>query len=327
MIIHSAQDVQKIIKSVGVESALRANIASLKEAFAHINQYDVRPRVGYHNSQGVFDVMPVLSERYFVFKYVNCHPANLMMGMPTIMGVYVLVDAQTGAPLLIADAAILTALRTAAMQALACQVVRLHHPKVMGLIGCGAQAEFLISALCQVLDLDKVVLCDSDVAAAEKCQSHLGTKLNVVIGSMEQVLKESEVLVTATAANTHNKLFQQLPSQLQMILAVGGDTSGKTELDPAVINQCQIMVELLEQAKVEGEIQQLKNHNKVSEISKIIHNPLDSRDGCILFDSVGIALEDMVVLEWYYKLCDLGSAVPFCEQPENPKDLFGQVVS
>lgn len=326
MIIHSSQDVQRLIKSYGIEAALRANISALHKAFTSIDQYDVRPRVGYHNKEGVFDVMPVLSQRRFVFKYVNCHPANLTMGKPTIMGLYVLVDAKTGEPHLIVDAAILTAIRTAAMQALACQIVKLNNPQTLGLIGCGAQAEFLILALREVLDFKSLLIYDNDKVAAEKCRSHMHKKIDVSIASMDRLLHESDVLVTATAANAHNQLFQVLPKQLQMIIAVGGDTSGKTELSPKVLNKCQIMVEFLTQAKEEGEIQQLKNHDNIHEISKIIDNPLDSRDGCILFDSVGIALEDLVVLEWYYQLCDFGEDTDFCEQPKNPKDLYGQVV-
>ena len=67
--------------------------------------------------------MPVADARYYSFKYVNGHPQNPHIGLPTVMALGVLADVATGIPLLVSELTLTTALRTAAMSAVAAQAL------------------------------------------------------------------------------------------------------------------------------------------------------------------------------------------------------------
>ena len=81
-------------------------------------------------------------DRLYSFKYVNGHPKNTAAGLLTVTAFGVLADVATGYPLLLSEMTFVTALRTAAVSALAARHMARADSRVMALIGNGAQSEF-----------------------------------------------------------------------------------------------------------------------------------------------------------------------------------------
>ncbi len=326
MIIQSADSINKFIQAHTVEQCLSDMRQGLLVAFTEIALFEQKPRSSFYIDQGVFEDMPVLGPDYYAMKYINCHPQNINQQLPTIMGVGLLVERQTGRPLMIADMALLTAIRTAAMQALVLSQCRLQNPQNLACIGCGAQAEFLCLAMSQVMDLQQVTLFDIDTYAAMRCAQHLSERGIVVevATSADMCASHADVLITSTCSYQRQCLMTELPKRCQFIAAVGGDAPGKTEFSADIVEKCQVVTEYIDQALIEGEIQGRKDLD-VRDVHSIISQNLDVRDGCIFHDSVGIALEDYVALSWLYSRCNAKDQ-QFCAQPADPKNLFSLVV-
>lgn len=79
-------------------------------------------------------------------KLVTIFPANAARGLPSVLGVYLLLDGATGAPLAALDGARLTTWRTAAASALAGRYLARKGASRMVMVGAGAMSPFLVRA-------------------------------------------------------------------------------------------------------------------------------------------------------------------------------------
>jgi len=89
-------------------------------------------------------------------KWVNVHPANPAKGLPSIMAIIVINDPATGVPLAVMDGLLITKLRTAAAAAVAAKALARPGSRVVGLVGCGGQADAQVLALAELFHLDHV---------------------------------------------------------------------------------------------------------------------------------------------------------------------------
>ena len=112
--------------------------------------------------------------------------------------------------------------------------------------------------------------------------------------------------------------------------AIGGDCAGKTELDPEILSRGKIVVEFMEQSKMEGEIQNYDPARVYAELWELTSQKKPGRtsdDEIMIFDSVGFALEDYTILKLVYSLAEdfhvghMLDMVP--ESVKDPKNLWG----
>ena len=112
------------------------------------------------------------------------------------------------------------------------------------------------------------------------------------------------------------------------INALGGDCPGKTELSYDLVESSHVVVEYLQQSKIEGEIQQMPKEYTCPELHEIVSKKLDlnvSKDGTIIFDSVGFALQDYSILRLTYKLAkelNIGMDLNLIPDLKDVKDLY-----
>ena len=88
--------------------------AYLEADYRRWAEFDKTPRVAAHSADGVIELMPIADASLYSFKYVNGHPKNHRLGLPTVMAFGVLADVATGAPVLLSELTLTTAMRTAA---------------------------------------------------------------------------------------------------------------------------------------------------------------------------------------------------------------------
>jgi alanine dehydrogenase len=81
---------------------------------------------------GDFRAMPARGDGVALLKWITSFPGNPARGLPTVMGVICLSDAETGAPLMLLDARAVTALRTGAVAAVATQASARRRRRVTG---------------------------------------------------------------------------------------------------------------------------------------------------------------------------------------------------
>ncbi len=327
----TVDDVKNIIRKVTLKTFFTQLIDQLESDFHRWNDFDRMPRVASHFPHGVIELMPISDKDYYAYKYVNGHPYNPKDQKQTVVATGMLADVATGYPVLLSEMTILTALRTAATSALASKYLALPNSDTFGIVGTGAQSEFQVLAHHYALGLNKVFYYDLDPQAMEKFKNNLaGYDMELIACENAQAVVEGvNVVTTATAKKAHVQvLYPEWISAGMHINGIGGDCPGKTELGPDILSKAKIIVEMLEQSYLEGEIQHLDKDDVYAELWEIISGKKSARDGgdeITLFDSVGFALEDYSVLRLVYRLAEefhVGHVLDMVPDTPDPKNLF-----
>ncbi|MEM0308057.1 MAG: ornithine cyclodeaminase [Thermofilaceae archaeon] len=328
-------DVAEVVRAEGLDRFLDQLIHRVEDAFRRWRELTVVPRVSFSYPSGVMEVMPASDQRWYAVKIVNGHPGNPKRGLLTVAAVAVLADADTGYPVMVADATLLTALRTGAASAVATKHLARRGSRVLGIIGTGAQSEFLCLAISRVAPVERITYFDIDSRAMEKFRRNMegfGFEL-AAASSGREVAESADILVTATAARGRRQVVKRewLKPGVH-INAVGGDAPGKTELDPEILKGAKVVVELLEQALIEGEVQNVGREFVYAELWEVVSGlkPGRTSEGEVtVFDSVGVAVEDWAALTLLYELAErrgAGRDLDLLPTVTDPKDLFSLLI-
>jgi ornithine cyclodeaminase/alanine dehydrogenase-like protein (mu-crystallin family) len=283
--------------------------------------------VGVHVEEGGFHVkIAGLKGRpgYVAAKTNANFPDNpRRFGLPTIQGTVVLADATHGTPLAIMDSASVTTLRTAAATGVAARYLARRQARTATVVGCGAQGEFQLAALAAVLPLRRVWTLDADRARAE----HLARRARATLGidaepadDLTTALRASEVCVTCTPSRRALVMAADVQPGT-FVAAVGADSEGKHEIDPALLATSTLVVDVLEQCAQIGDLQHalaagLMTREQVhAELADVVagRRPGRTRDDEItVFDSTGTALQDVAAAVAVYeraRACGRGTDV------------------
>jgi ornithine cyclodeaminase len=335
-------DIQRLVRRVGVGAFIERLAAEIEADYRRWDAFEKSPRVASHSAAGVIELMPASDGRQYAFKYVNGHPKNTASGLLTVTAFGVLADVDTGYPLLLSELTLTTALRTAAMSALAARWLARTGSRSMALIGNGAQSEFQAIAFHRLLGVRELRLYDTDPAATAKLERNLRAMpgleaLHIVrAGSTAEAVSGADIVTTATADKRNAVILTPAMIRPGMHLnAVGGDCPGKTELHADILTRpdAHVVVEFAPQSRIEGEIQQLPADFAVTEFAAIVSGSVPGRtsvDTVTVFDSVGFALEDFSALRLLHRLlsehADLRRTIDLVPALDDPKDLFGGVL-
>jgi ornithine cyclodeaminase len=241
--------------------------------------------------------------------------------------------------MLLSEMTFTTALRTAAMSALAARRMTRAGSRVMALIGNGAQSEFQAIAFHRMLGVREIRLFDTDPEATAKLKLNLEAERlpglqAIACTSAREAVRGADIVTTATADKRNALILTPDMIEPGMHLnAVGGDCPGKTELHVDILRspRARIVVEFEPQARIEGEIQQLAPSEGVIEIVDVLSGKhpgrTDDRDVTI-FDSVGFALNDFSALRYLERLNREqggGATIDLIPRLDDPKDLYGEL--
>ena len=325
-------DMVRIIQRKGLAACI-ADVAGRIEAhYLRWAQFDKSARLACHSAGGVIELMPIADAHEFAFKYVNGHPGNTRLGLPTVMAFGVLADVDTGLPRLLCELTLVTAIRTAATSALVAQRLARPGSRSMALIGNGAQSEFQAIAFRDLVGIRELRLFDLDRAASAKLAANLaGQGLAVMIcASIAEAVRGADIVTTVTAdKNLATIITPEMVEPGMHFNAVGGDCPGKTELHRGVLAAASVFVEFEPQTRIEGDIQQMPADFPVTEFWRVLAGEQPGRSHAAqvtVFDSVGFALEDHAALGFVRDAAaalGIGDRVELVPQSANPKNLFG----
>jgi hypothetical protein len=158
----------RLVDETGVAEFLAALSDALRDDFLRWREFDKKARVASHSHLGVIELMPVADDGAYAFKYVNGHPHNTQVGLPTVMAFGVLAEVDTGYPVLLSELTLTTALRTAATSAMAAKALARPDSRSLALIGNGSQSEFQALAFHALLGIEEVRVFDTDPHATDK---------------------------------------------------------------------------------------------------------------------------------------------------------------
>jgi ornithine cyclodeaminase len=248
----------------------------------------------------------------FSLKALCLIPDNPTRGLDTHQGVVALFDGEIGVPLAILDASAITAVRTAAVSAVATAALAREDAHVFAILGAGVQARSHVNALLRVRPFDQV-----RVYAPSRDHAHAvidsiehtagnGTITAAATATAREAVDGADVVVTATTSRTPVLELEWL-SPGTHINAVGASTPDAQELTPQTIAACALYADSRESIRNEaGEFraaieQGLIGEDHVrAELGELLAGMGPGRqtdEEITLFRSLGLAVEDLAAAQ------------------------------
>lgn len=247
-------------------------------------------------SHGQLLLMPAEWGRYAGVKVATVAPGNRALRRPRIQGTYLLLDAATLGPLATLDGPALTAVRTAAVSALAVDVLAPTSASRLVVFGTGPQARGHVAAIRAVRPVSSVVVVGRSASRARTFASEVDGRA----GSPADVA-DADVVVCATTARTPVFDGTLLPAGATVV-AVGSHEPDAREVDDAVVGASTVVVEARSAALREaGEVVQavtagVLEPSTLVGLADVVRGTVVVEPGRpVLFKSVGMAWEDLVV--------------------------------
>ena len=293
-------------------------IAAVERAFRlHGEGKAPKPGVlGVHASHGTFHIKAGILDvgrPYFAAKTNANFPGNMERhGLPTIQGVIVLFDAERGTPLAILDSREITSLRTGAATAVAAKYLARDDASIATICGCGVQGRTQLAAVAAVRSLTRVYAIDRDAQEARRFAREMSNELGIDVvaaSDLGAASRESDICVTCTPSRTAI-LGAGDVSAGAFVAGVGADNEDKQELAPALLKRAAVIVDILDQAAVAGDLHHaiaagVMTRNDVrAELGEVVAGRKPGRmhnDEIIVFDSTGTALQDVAAAVAVYE--------------------------
>ena len=237
-------------------------------------------------------------------KVVTVSPDNNALGKPAVMGLYLLLDGQTGEPQALIDGPRLTQWRTACASALAASYLAREDASQLLVIGAGALCPFLARAHAAVRPIRQIRIWNRTLANAESAAEALrkdGLDASAV-SDLDAALGTADIISSATISANPLVKGARLKAGAHVDL-VGGFTPQMREADDDAIRRARIYVDTRAGATKEaGDIVQplasgvLKPTAIIADLHELARGEKSGRgstDEITLFKSVGAALEDL----------------------------------
>jgi alanine dehydrogenase len=269
---------------------------AVRESFAaHARgEWTMQPKVYVENyPAGDFRAMPALGGGLALLKWVTSFPDNPAKGLPTVTGLVLLSDADTGALLAVLDAAAVTALRTAAAGALAVEV--LGTGGTTAVVGCGVNGAETVRLLASLGR--ETIVHDIDAARA----SAVAEEHRATVVSLADALR-AEAVITVTPGR--EVLFARGGlREGQHVSLMGADGPGKAEIATSELSRARLFCDDWEQASHGGELaagvaEGVVTRARVIELGRVLTRDAEGRrsaEEITLFDSTGLAIQDLAI--------------------------------
>jgi ornithine cyclodeaminase len=207
------------------------------------------------------------------------------------------------------DASAITAIRTAAVSAVATRALAREGATSLAVIGAGVQAEAHIEAMACVLPLERVRICSRRPEAAAELAAATAARYAwdaSAAASIEDALRDADVVVTATTAR-EPIVERGWLARGAHVNAVGSSIPTTRELDGATMAAARIVVDARESATNEsGDLLlamregALAEDVELPELGEVLSGRATGRrgdDDLTVFVSLGLAIEDLAAAE------------------------------
>lgn len=239
-----------------------------------------------------------------------------------------LYSAGTGELLAVMEANVLGQMRTGAASAVATRALARADAGSVGLIGTGRQARSQLLAITRVRPVALVKCYSRTMARAEAFAGAMVQELGMEVAAVESArdaLEDVDIVVTITSAREPVLLGEWLAPGVH-INAAGANAAHRRELDAAAVHRSTVIaVDDLDQAKIEcGDLIQAEAAgipvwDRAVTLGAVLAGRAPGRrgpDDITLFESQGIAIEDVATMKLIYERARAaGAGVPFPGTP------------
>jgi alanine dehydrogenase len=274
-------------------------LEAVRAAFiAHARgEWTMQPKVYVTNyPAGDFRAMPALGGGHALLKWVTSFPGNPARNLPTVTGVVLLSNAETGELEAVLDAAAVTALRTGAAAVLAAQTLGRDGAATAAVVGAGVNGTAVAASF--VAQGREVALWDVDGERAWRAADEVGAS---VAPSLETALA-ADLVVTVTPGH-EVLLVDGALRPGQHVSLMGADGPGKAEIAPGELARIHLFCDDWEQASHGGELAAVVGAGMVGEadvtrLGDVLAGTSSGRlddDDITAFDSTGLAIQDLAI--------------------------------
>ena len=297
----------------------------LEQAFAHAGagQTDNKPRSRIRMPNGFFHFMAAADAQHQVFGY-KAYPS--FPGPGGSKFVVMLYDFESGQLLACLEAGRLGQIRTGAASGLATRYMAREDAGTAAVFGSGFQARTQLEAVCAARDIRQARVYSRRQERREDFARQMSERLSLEINAVDspqECVEGADVVITITSARDPVFEGSQLTPGAH-VNAAGGNHWQRREVDEATVTRADvIVVDDLDQAKVEcGDLMWLEARGSfrwdmAHELQDVVAGRVNGRpsaESITLFESMGVALEDIAAAQLVYnkaKERGIGQELPF----------------
>ena len=340
-IIKDLLDIKNVIEVVKrVYTLKNSNQADLFPIITHIfepGKADMDIKAGHLKGEA----------NVFGLKLVSWFGENIKKGLPDVIGTIMIFDGKTGIPLGVLSAEHITCMRTGSAGAIGTKYLAREDSESLLMVGAGHQAFFQIAATLTVLNnIKKVTVYDpidykfavdfcnkaklrlkneilskykDDKIYFEKLTKKFGITF-VATDDIEKSTRQADIIVTATPSRKP-LIKREWVKKGTHFSCIGSDMEGKQEIDENIFSMARVFVDDINQAVNVGETEMpikkgiINKKSIAGEIGDVILGKVPgrvSKDDITIFDSTGIAHQDLLTANYLIKIAkekDLGTMV------------------
>ncbi|HEV7239966.1 MAG TPA: ornithine cyclodeaminase family protein [Thermoanaerobaculia bacterium] len=291
VLIVSEHEVEELLTMEECIGVMEDALAALARGEVH---NPLRQAIRAPGAPGLLGLMPAWragETPYYALKEVCVFPENPKRGLDTHVGAVILHSGETGEPLAIMNASAITAIRTAAVSAVATKLLARQDASVLAILGTGAQGKSHRRAIPLVRPIREIRMCGRGDSA-------------------EEAVRGADIVVTATSSR-EPILRREWLSPGVHINAVGSSIAAARELDSETVAAASLFVDRRESTLNESGDFLLARHDGMiddshirAELGELLTGTTGGRtseDEITLFKSLGLAIEDLASAAFLYE--------------------------
>jgi ornithine cyclodeaminase/alanine dehydrogenase-like protein (mu-crystallin family) len=292
---------------------MRECIGVMEEALASLARGEVtnplRNVVRASGASGFLGLMPAFrggKTPLYALKEVCVFPGNPARGLDTHLGAVLLHSGETGQLMAVMNASAITAIRTAAVSAVATRLLAREDARSLAIIGAGVQGRTHLEAIPLVRDIDDIRIVSRTRGKAEA----LAGKGVRVVESVEEAVRGADIIVTATSSREPVIKREWIADGVH-VNAVGSSIAAARELDSSTVAAASLFVDRRESTVNEsGDYLSALREGAIGddhirgEIGDILIGKTSGRRSAkeiTLFKSLGLAVEDLASAEFLFE--------------------------
>jgi ornithine cyclodeaminase/alanine dehydrogenase-like protein (mu-crystallin family) len=304
VLVLNQEEVERLLDMEGCIEAMADALSALAHGEVHVPLRFVVKPAGEPSLIGLMPAHRAGEVPLYSLKTVCVFPDNPKRGLDAHQGTVTLFDGETGEVRALMNASAITAIRTAAVSAVATRLLAREDARELGVLGAGVQARSHLEALRLVRDFERVRIFSPTAEHARSLAADAGA---VAVASAEEAVRGADVVVTATSS-VEPVLEREWLKEGAHVNVVGGRPPMMRELDTATIAGSAFFVDRRESAEAEAfdyrdalESGAIGPDHIRAEIGEVLIGARPGRsapDELTVFRSLGLAVEDLAAAEY-----------------------------
>jgi ornithine cyclodeaminase/alanine dehydrogenase-like protein (mu-crystallin family) len=305
VLVLNQEEVERLLDMPGCMAAMEQALIALARGDFHL---PLRPIVRPPGESSFLGLMPThrAGDRpLYALKTVAVFPGNSAHGLDPHQGSVTLYDGATGEVVAMMNATPITAIRTAAVSGVATRTLARADARELAIVGAGHQADAHVAAMLEARPFERIRIASRTYESAQRLADEW--PIATAVETAEEAVRGADVVCAVTSSAEPVVLGEWL-SPGAHVNAVGACFPHTRELDTDAVARASLFVDRRESAENEagdyliplGEGAIVEGHIR-AELGEVLAGTAPGRtseDEITIFESLGLAVEDLAAAEY-----------------------------